>query len=129
MSRILLIETDRLLARNISYCLEERGYSVDWQVDPQAAIISLDVSPASAIILDLMLAGRSGIEFLYELRSYSDWKDIPVFIYSSLSKDDVGESLPGLQQLGIEDYYHKSYISPKKLVEHLSQKLNEKIVA
>src|SRR4051794_26809551 len=98
MARILLLETDNVLAQAATDYLEKNGHSVDWQVDPQEAIICLDVQPADFVILELVLAGRSGVEFLYELRSYPDWLDLPVFIYTAIPQRDVGTSLAGFDQ-------------------------------
>lgn len=107
MSRILLLETDKFVAANISGLLQANGHSVDWQVDPQEAIISIDVQPVNLIITELILAGRSGIEFLYELRSYPDWEGMPVIIYTNVPVREVGLSTQGFEQLKIAAYHHK----------------------
>jgi DNA-binding response OmpR family regulator len=107
MARVMLLETDSLLARSLCQYLEACGHSLDWQVDPQEAIISIDVQPADIVILDLVLAGRSGVEFLYELRSYPDWLGLPVIIYTGIPQREVGSSLAGFDQLNIRAYHHK----------------------
>jgi DNA-binding response OmpR family regulator len=107
MSRILLLETDRFMATNIAGVLEANGHVIDWQVDPQEAIISVDVQPVDLIISELILAGRSGVEFLYELRSYPDWQDMPVIIYTNVPPREVGVSAQGFSELKIDAYHHK----------------------
>lgn len=107
MSIILLLETDKVVAANISGLLEANGHKVDWQVDPQEAIISIDIQPVDLIITELILAGRSGVEFLYELRSYPDWQDLPVIIYTNVPAREVGLSAQGFEQLKIKAYHHK----------------------
>lgn len=116
MKRVLLLETDKLVAANISSLLEVNGFNVDWQVDPQEAIISIDLQPVHLIITELLLAGRSGVEFLYELRSYSDWQKLPVIIYTSVPEREVGLSTQGFEQLNIEAYHHKSRVSAQTLL-------------
>jgi DNA-binding response OmpR family regulator len=75
MANILLIETDRLLAKNLSKYLTKFGHEVSWHVEPQAAMDSADQKCPDVIVLDLLLANsRSGIEFLYEFRSYPEWQ-------------------------------------------------------
>jgi len=61
MARILFIEPDRLLGANARKIFKRAGHDVNWQVDPQAAIDSADATPPDVIVLDLLLAGRSGV--------------------------------------------------------------------
>jgi DNA-binding response OmpR family regulator len=107
MARVLLLETDGLLAKAIADYLQADGHQVDWQVDPQEAIISIDVEPVDLVVLELILAGRSGVEFLYELRSYPDWIDLPVVIYTGIPQREVGASLGGFDQLNVKAYHQK----------------------
>lgn len=95
------------MATNIAGMLETNGHEVDWQVDPQEAIISVDVQPVDLIISELILAGRSGVEFLYELRSYTDWQDLPVIIYTNVPAREVGISAKGFGELKIDVYHYK----------------------
>lgn len=117
MSKILLLETDKFVATNVSRLLEAHGHKVDWQVDPQEAIISIDLQPVDLIITELVLAGRSGVEFLYELRSYSDWQHLPVIIYTNVPVREVGLSASGFEQLSIQAYHHKSRVSTEALLQ------------
>jgi len=117
MARVLLLESDTILASGVSQALQRRGHSVDWQVDPQTATNSSDHRKPDLIILDLLLAGRSGVEFLYELRSYPDWRELPVVIYSSVNPSEISPSLAGLSQLNILAYYHKPSTSLSQLTQ------------
>jgi DNA-binding response OmpR family regulator len=107
MTRILLLETDKVLAQNIDSMFRTMDFEVDWQVDPQEAVISMDEHPVDAIIMDLILVGRSGIEFLYELRSYPDWQTLPVILLSSVPPREIYSCVVSLQQLDIHAYHYK----------------------
>ena len=113
---ILLLETDKFIAQNIKQCFDCAGHSLDWQVDPQEAIISIDVQPVDLIIMDVVLAGRSGIEFLYELRSYPDWSNTPVIIYSNVPAREVGAAIAGFDQISVRDYFYKPNTSIRQLL-------------
>jgi DNA-binding response OmpR family regulator len=123
MARLMLLETDGLLAKAAINYLQKRGHSVDWQVDPQEAIISLDVQSVDLVILELVLAGRSGVEFLYELRSYPDWRALPVVIYSSVPQREIGVSLGGFDQLNIRAYHQKHQTDLKTLSQTVEASL------
>lgn len=106
--KILLIEPDRLLAANLIDYFGRAGHTVDWQVSPQESIDFLDHQPVEAVILDLALCAHSAIEMLYEMRSYNEWKDIPVIIFSSLPAREIISCAASLDQLGVRAYHHKS---------------------
>ncbi|MEX0881744.1 MAG: response regulator [Candidatus Saccharimonadales bacterium] len=116
MSRILLIESDRLIAANVMKVLKKAGYEADWQVDPQTALDIADNELPGLIIIDLVLAGHGGIEFLYEFRSYPDWQEIPVVVFSSLSAEELKEALGGFDHLNVTGYHYKPSTSLVELV-------------
>jgi DNA-binding response OmpR family regulator len=107
MPKILILETDRQLAKNTSDFLVLQGHQVDIYSDPQSAISSADTNCPDVVVLDLMLAGRSGIEFLYELRSYPEWQQIPVIVTSKLTDEELQAYLPAFGQLNVSGYLHK----------------------
>lgn len=103
--------------------LKKAGHKVDWQVSPQAALSRADAQPPDAIVLDIMLAGHSGIEFLYEFRSYPDWQSLPIVIYGSLSPEEVRESLSGFDNLNINDYLYKPTTPLSEIADSLERAL------
>jgi len=115
--KVLVLETDKVLAKNICNHLEIYGHKPDWQVDPQEAIISVDVEPVDLIIMDITLAGRSGIEFLYEFRSYPDWSNIPVIIFSNIPHREIEDCIAGFSQINIRNYFYKPTTPIKELIE------------
>ncbi|MGH7156647.1 MAG: response regulator transcription factor [Candidatus Saccharimonadales bacterium] len=107
MAKVLLIETDRQLAKNIQGYLKLAGHSIQIHSDLQTAITSADTQSPDIIVLDLWLAGRSGIEFLYELRSYPDWQNVPVIVTGKLSQDELALYDLAFQQLNVASYLPK----------------------
>lgn len=107
MPRVLILETDRQLAKNISNFLILQGHQVDVYSDPQSAISAADTNCPDVVVLDLMLAGRSGIEFLFELRSYPEWQRIPVIVTGKLSNEELEAYSLAFGQLNISGYLHK----------------------
>src|SRR5579862_5026294 len=107
MAKVLLIETDRQLAKNIKSYLRLAGHNVNTHSDLQTAILNADADSPDIIVLDLWLAGRSGIEFLYELRSYPDWQAVPVIVTGKLSQDELAMYADALEQLSVTNYVPK----------------------
>lgn len=127
MARILMVETDRLIAENLSHYLGKYGHSVDWQQDLQAAIDASDSVCPDLVVLDLMLCGRSGVEFLYEFRSYPDWQSIPVVLFSNISMRDLGETTAGFSQLNISAYHYKPTTSLSQLAHSIDFVINSPV--
>jgi DNA-binding response OmpR family regulator len=90
--KILVVDDDGVLRASISRILEEEGYTVDSASDGQAALELVDSDPPDAILLDVMMPGMNGRQFLRELRSRSSL-DIPVVVMTALH---------GLQDRAIE---------------------------
>lgn len=105
MARILLIEPDVVLARQYQEALA--AYDMTWARDAQAAINTADTQPPDLVVMELLLAGHSGIEFLYEFRSYADWKHVPIVIMSRLNRADIPVHGAALEQLGVRAYLYK----------------------
>lgn len=120
MGKVLLIEADKIIAGNLARKLAQAGYEVDWQVGPQAGIDSADSAPPDAVILDLLLAGRSGVEFLYEFRSYPEWQAVPVIIYSHVSEAELSASHPALAELGVRAFHYKPTATLDDLIQSLA---------
>lgn len=107
MSKILLLESDKILADNLARFLRARGHSVQWAAEPQAAIEAADRRQPDIVVMDLVLGGHSGIEFLYELRSYPEWEDLPVIILSSLSEKEFLADSASLAHIAVAGFYYK----------------------
>lgn len=122
MSQILLIEPDRVLAVTYKKSFESAGHSVDIASSAQAAITAADNIKPDAVILELQLINHSGIEFLYEFRSYDDWRKVPVIILSNIPLAEFDGSHDLLvRELGVETYLYKPTTSIKRLLSVINQ--------
>jgi CheY-like chemotaxis protein len=130
MAKVLLLETDHILAKNLSKYLRGLGHKISWCVEPQEAIDIADKKPPDVIVLDLMLANhRSGIEFLYELRSYPEWQNLPVVIFSHVAAEDLRGCLDSLKQLNVSAYRYKPTTSLSDLAKSINEALELPISA
>jgi DNA-binding response OmpR family regulator len=123
MASVLLIEGDKLLASATIDFLKFRGHEVSWHVNAQAAIDGADSQRPDIVVLDFVLAGRSGLEFLYEFRSYSDWQKMPAIVLSNVAAADLGSALANFKQLGISAYHYKPTTTLSQLAQTIDQVL------
>jgi DNA-binding response OmpR family regulator len=125
MTKILLIEPDRVLAANIREYFAKAGYEVIAHNDLQQAIAAADKIQPDAVILELQLAGRSGIEFLYEFRSYPDWQHLPVILHTVIKVDELMDYGRVLRDLNVAKVLYK----PTAGLNTLLQVVDEQLVA
>jgi DNA-binding response OmpR family regulator len=117
MSQILLVEPDRILAEIYYRSLRHAGHQVVACSGAQAAVLSADQVQPDMVILELQLIEHSGIEFLYEFRSYTDWQNIPVIIHSQVPPAEFNANWQLLQdELGVAAYLYKPRTSLQKLL-------------
>lgn len=104
MTRVLILSGDRQLGAHMASYLKLKGYKASAHTNPQQAIMAADSELPALAVIDLLLAGRSGIEFLYELRSYPEWQGIPVIITGHQHQADIQAFMPALSQLNVARY-------------------------
>lgn len=101
--RVLLVEDEPDLASTIAQALRESGYAVDVATDGQQAIEKATSWEYDALVLDLMLPKRSGLEVLRTVRTE---RSTPVLILSA--RDTLADRVSGLD-LGADDYLVKPF--------------------
>jgi DNA-binding response OmpR family regulator len=117
VAQILLIEPDRLLARIYFDALVAAGHKVQICATAQAGIFCADDIKPDIVLLELQLVAHSGIEFLYEFRSYPDWQDIPVIVTTNVPAGEFAGSWKLLRdQLAVSQYLYKPLTSLQRLL-------------
>jgi DNA-binding response OmpR family regulator len=125
MARVLLIEPDRLLAGTYAEALTVAGHKVVACAGAQAAILAADQKRPDAIILELQLIEHSGLEFLYELRSYPEWQNIPVIIQSGVPPTEFSDGGSLLEsELNVKTYLYKPRTSLRQLLKTVTEQLS-----
>ncbi|AJP47559.1 XRE family transcriptional regulator [Rugosibacter aromaticivorans] len=102
--RILLIEDDRMIGEAVSVALHDAAYAVDWVQDGVAAGSTLEHGEHQAVLLDLGLPKRDGLEVLRKLRASGS--RLPVIVITA--RDAVEDRIKGLD-FGADDYLAKPF--------------------
>jgi DNA-binding response OmpR family regulator len=111
--KVLLVEDDRKIATIVKRGLDYDGFSVEISFDGSDGLWRATEYHYDAIILDLMLPGRSGFEICKTLRDQGDWTPILVLT----AKDGEFDETRALD-CGADDYLNKPFSFPV-LVAHL----------
>jgi len=102
--RVLLVEDDEKLARAVGRGLTGEGYAVDAAADGDAALMQASVWDYDAIILDVMLPERDGLDVCRTLREQGCWA--PVLMLTA--RGGVHDRIHGLD-VGADDYLVKPF--------------------
>jgi two-component system, OmpR family, response regulator len=110
--RVLVAEDEGDLARTLRKTLVEEGYAVDLAHDGEAALAKAAAVPYDAIVLDVMMPARDGLEVLTAMRRRG--ARTPVLLLTA--RDTLDDKVLGLDA-GADDYLTK----PFALVELLAR--------
>jgi heavy metal response regulator len=102
--RVLVVEDDLRIAEFIRKGLEEEGHAVDVAHDGDEALDWPAVVDFDAIVLDIMLPGRDGIEVCRTLRT----RGVRTPILMLTARDTVEDRVAGLDS-GADDYLVKPF--------------------
>lgn len=107
--RLLIVEDEPRLLRNLMKALREEGYAVDGAEDGDDGLFKATSSDYDAIVLDVMLPGINGWEVLAKLR---ETKRTPVLMLTA--RDSSEDRVRGLDG-GADDYLVKPFDLPELL--------------
>jgi two-component system response regulator QseB len=102
--RLLLVEDDPMVGESIRDGLGQAGYAVDWVRDGRGAEAAIGIEPYAAVLLDLGLPHKDGLEVLRTVRAQRN--DVPILVITA--RDAVGDRIKGLDA-GADDYLVKPF--------------------
>lgn len=102
--RILLVEDDPMIGEAVSVALKDAAYAVDWVKDGVTAGRVLESAEHQAVLLDLGLPKRDGLEVLRHLRQTGN--TVPVIVITA--RDGIDDRIKGLD-FGADDYLVKPF--------------------
>jgi two-component system, OmpR family, response regulator len=108
--RILVVEDDPDLRRQLADALSHAGYAVDLAADGEDGHFLGDTEPYDAVVLDLGLPKLDGVTILERWRS--DGKEFPVLILTA--RDRWSEKVKGFDA-GADDYLTKPFYTAELL--------------
>lgn len=102
--RILYVEDHQPLRDAVAKHLIQEGFAVDSSGDGEDGLFKAIENDYDAIVLDIMLPGLDGLEFIRQFRQKNH--DTPLLVVSA--RDKIGQRVEGLQ-LGADDYLVKPF--------------------
>lgn len=83
VKQVLLIEDEPNIIEAVSFILSRDGWKVATHSNGETAMAAIRSQKPDALVLDVMLPGRSGYEILQDLRSDDAFSDLPVLMLTA----------------------------------------------
>jgi two-component system, OmpR family, phosphate regulon response regulator PhoB len=114
--RVLVVEDERDIRELLGMVLQQHGYQPYVAENVEGAMQYLTELWPDVIILDWMLPGKKGIDFLRQLIREAVTRDIPVIMLTA--KAEENDRILGLDA-GADDYLTKPF-SPRELIARIN---------
>lgn len=82
--RVLVVDDEPMVRETLGQVLADEGYVVDLAVDGESALARVHAARPDAILLDLMMPGMNGRQFLQALREEPQYEELPVLIMTAV---------------------------------------------
>jgi DNA-binding response OmpR family regulator len=105
-ARILVVEDDRDLCNLLSTLLDVEGYKTETSCDGGDVVERVAQQRPDAVVLDVMLPGRSGFDICRDLKFRRDTNLIPIVMLTAMQGKDAEQS--GLR-VGANRYVSKPF--------------------
>ena len=109
IAHILVVDDDEGIRSLVKKYLNENNYLVNTAVSAEDASKKINIIKYDLIILDIMMPGKSGLEFIKDNK-----KKLITPIILLTAKGEPGERIEGLE-IGADDYLPKPF-EPKELI-------------
>ena len=118
LAHILVVDDDEGIRSLVKKYLNENQYLVNTANNAEDAFEKINIIKFDLIILDIMMPGKSGLEFIEENK-----KDLNTPIILLTAKGHAKERVEGLE-VGADDYLPKPF-EPKELLLRIKNILNK----
>ncbi|MGC3971047.1 MAG: response regulator transcription factor [Pirellulales bacterium] len=107
---LLVVEDDPVIGKSLRQGLNEAGHECEWVKTGDDGLAAAASQQHDAVVLDILLPGKSGLEVLRELRTRGN--RTPTILLTALGS--VEERVAGLNA-GADDYLVKPFALPELL--------------
>jgi DNA-binding response OmpR family regulator len=115
--KVLTIDDDEDIARLAKIALSGKGYQVRTATDARHGLVMAMSDPPDLILLDYVMPGWDGMDFLNDLRALPELQQTPVIMITCLGTPDV---VSEARQKRVVDFIVKPY-DVSLLIERVSK--------
>ncbi len=128
--RILVVDDDPDITDYLGFFLEDEGYEVSSANRSSAALSALDEFEPDAVIVDVILPGKSGLDLLVHIRQHERWSEVPIVVLTgndAIVQDNGKNYLAGFHLERGADLVLAKPVDRDALVAVLSRLTNSRV--
>ena len=118
IAHILVVDDDDGIRSLVKKYLNENNYLITTAQNAEEAITKIKLIKFDLIILDIMMPGKNGLEFIQE---YKNKLNTPIILLTA--RGEAKERIEGLE-IGADDYLPKPF-EPKELILRIQNIINK----
>ena len=118
MKRLLIVEDNAMWSQLFGMYGQQLGAQTLTVMSGEQAIEAIDQWLPDALVLDLLLAGETGLALLNELQSHENLSRLPIVVCSNAGVDQRE-----LAPFGIKNVLNKATIQPSQVRQALQEVL------
>lgn len=103
MSRVLVVDDEKIIVKGVKFSLEQDGYEVDCAYDGGEAVSLAKQTEYDMVLLDIMLPVMDGLSVCRQIREFSN---MPIIMVTAKGEDI--DKIMGLDN-GADDYVTKPF--------------------
>lgn len=120
--KVMIVEDDKFLRELLSQKIIKDGMDAVSASSAEEADAAVKKEKPALILLDIVLPGQSGFDFLKMIKSIPLLSDIPVIILSNLGEEKDFETA---KNLGAKSFLVKAMHTPEEIVREIKKVLEE----
>ena len=127
LKRVLVVDDDPDIVDYLGLFLEDEGYEVSSANRSSSAQTALDDFEPDAVIVDVVLPGRSGLDLLVHIRQHKRWSEVPIIVLTgndAIVQDNGKNYLAGFHLQRGADLVLAKPVDREALVAVLSKLMN-----
>ncbi|MEO8700020.1 MAG: response regulator [Kofleriaceae bacterium] len=125
--RVLVVDDEPMVRETLGQVLTDEGYVVDLAVDGETALDRVHALRPDAILLDLMMPGMNGRQFLQALRDEPAYANVPVLIMTAVHGLEVNLATLGASEVVEKPFNVDELLNKVALAVYRSRDANKSI--
>jgi DNA-binding response OmpR family regulator len=127
--RVLVVDDEPMVRDTLGQFLAEEGYVVDTAIDGNDALDRVRAAKPDAILLDLMMPGMNGRQFLQALRDDPEYQQVPVLIMTAVHGLEVNLASIGASEVVEKPFQIEDLLNKVALAVYRSRDADRAVTA
>ncbi|MBI5357281.1 response regulator [Candidatus Saccharibacteria bacterium] len=121
MTKIAIVEDDRVISQMYRIKFESEGYDVETAENGKLGLSLIEEMGPDIVLLDLMMPEMTGDVMLAKMRETTWGKDVKVIVLTNVGEQEIPEDV---RKLGVSAVILKADMTPSQVVDLVKKHLS-----